>query len=41
MKHVFTPKKKEWQAILEAGYNRMPDQQKKELAEAYLLGKVR
>ena len=41
VKHVFTPKKKEWQAILDAGFNRMSKQQKMILAEEYLLGKVR
>ena len=41
VKHIFTPKKKEWQTILDAGFNRMDNQLKKELAEAYLLGKVR
>jgi len=41
VKHIFTPKKKEWQAILDAGFNRMSNRQKKELAEEYLLGKVR
>ena len=41
VKHVFTPKKKEWQAILDAGFNRMDNQQKMMLAEEYLLGKIR
>lgn len=41
VKHVFTPKKKEWQAILDAGFNHMSKQQKMILAEEYLLGKVR
>ena len=40
VKHIFTPKKKECQAILDAGFNRMSNQQKKEYAQVYLLGKV-
>lgn len=41
VKHVFTPKKKEWQSILDAGFNQMNDHLKKELAEKYLLGKAK
>ena len=41
VKHVFTPKKKEWQAILDAGFNSMSNEQKMKLADEYLLGKVR
>ena len=41
VKHVFTPKKKEWQTILDAGFNRMPNHLKQKLAKEYLLGKVR
>ena len=40
VKHIFTPKKKECQAILDAGFNRMSNQQKKEYAQVYLLEKV-
>ena len=41
MKHVFTPKKKEWQAILDAGFNSMSNELKMKLAEEYLLSKGR
>ena len=41
MTHVFTPKKEEWQAILDAGFNSMSNEQIMILAEEYLLGKVR
>lgn len=41
VKHVFTPKKKQWQAILDAGFNRMDNQQKKNFVQTYLLSKVK
>lgn len=40
-KFVITPKKKIYQTILDAGFNRMPDEQKKVLVEQFLLEKVR
>jgi len=39
--HVFTPKKKEWKTILDAGFNHMSNEQKLELADEYLLSKGR
>ena len=41
VKHVFTPKKEEWQAIMDAGFNSMSNEQKMILAQEYFLGKVR
>ena len=41
VKHIFTPKKKEWQTILDAGFNRMDNQQKKNFIQTYLLSKAR
>ncbi|MBO4595471.1 MAG: type II toxin-antitoxin system HipA family toxin [Bacteroidales bacterium] len=38
VKHVFSPKDKAGQAILEAGFNRMPEGKKRELVETYLRG---
>ena len=40
-KLVITPKKKIYQTILDAGFNRMPDEQKKVLVEHFLLEKNR
>ena len=40
-KVVITPKKEIYQTILDAGFNRMPDEQKKVLVEHYLLEKNR
>ena len=40
-KYVITPKKEVFQAIMEAGFNRMPDEKKKTLVEEFLLAKVR
>ena len=40
-KFVITPKKEVYQSILDAGFNRMPDEEKKTLVEQFLLAKVR
>ena len=40
-KFVITPKKEVYQTILDAGFNKMPDEQKKALVEQYILVKVR
>lgn len=40
-KFVITPKKEVYQSILDAGFNRMPNEQKKALVEQYLLAKMR
>ena len=37
VKYVFTPKRKAWQMIMDAGFNRMADEMKKKLVEEYLL----
>ena len=38
-KHVITPKKEAFQSITDAGFNRMPDEKKRELVEQFLLVK--
>ena len=40
-KFVITPKKEVYQSILDAGFNRMPNEQKKALVEQYILAKMR
>ena len=40
-KFVITAKKEVFQTIMEAGFNRMPDERKRELVETFLLAKVR
>ena len=40
-KFVFTPKKKAYKDILDAGFNRMSEEKKRELAEEYLLDIIR
>lgn len=40
-KFVITPKKEVYQSILDAGFNRMPDEEKKTLVEQFILAKVR
>ena len=40
-KFVITPKKNIYQTILDTGFNRMPDEQKKVLVEQFLLEKIR
>ena len=40
-KYVITPKKAAFQAIMDAGFNRMPDAEKKAFVEQFLLAKAR
>lgn len=40
-KFVFTPKKEMYKSILDAGFNRMPDEMKRELVRQYIIDRIR